>query len=126
MRIGTSGDNPPSYSLNGSSLTQVDKQCDLGIVVTSNLSWSEHFSYICSSAYSSLHFIRRNFPPSSPTALKRCLYLSLVHSKLSYCCQLWSPRLNKDITRLEKIQRRATKYILCDYSSNYKVYDWLN
>ena len=71
MRIRTSGDDPPSYSLNGSSLTQVAKQRDLGVIVTSNVSWSEHYSFICSNAYSSLHFLRKNFPPSSPTALKK-------------------------------------------------------
>ena len=33
---------------------------------------------------------------------------------------MWRPQLIKDITLLERIQRRATKYILNDYTSTYK------
>ncbi len=51
---------------------------------------------------------------------KRNLYLALVRSHLSYCSQLWRPLLFKNIAKLEQIQRRATKYILCDYSDSYK------
>ena len=44
----------------------------------------------------------------------------LVQSQLMYGSQLWNPYLIKDITTLERIQRRATKFILNDYISNYK------
>ena len=33
---------------------------------------------------------------------------------------IWRPHLRKDVLVLEKIQRRATKFILNDYSSDYK------
>ena len=48
------------------------------------------------------------------------LYISLVRSKLIYSSQLWNPYLIKDIVMLERIQRRATKFILNDYTSSYK------
>ena len=51
---------------------------------------------------------------------KKNLYISLVRSQLIYCSQMWRPQLIKDITSLERIQRRATKYILNDYTSTYK------
>ena len=37
-----------------------------------------------------------------------------------YCSQLWRPHLIHDITTLERIQRRATKFILNNYSMDYK------
>ena len=48
-----------------------------------------------------------------------CL-ISLVRSQLIYCSQLWRPYLLKDIITLKRIQRRATKFILNDYQSNYR------
>ena len=52
--------------------------------------------------------------------LKKLLYISLVRSQLIYCSQLWRPHLLKDIITLERIQRRATKFILNDYQSSYR------
>jgi len=37
-----------------------------------------------------------------------------------YCSQIWRPQLIRDIITLERAQRRATKYILNDYTSSYK------
>ena len=41
-------------------------------------------------------------------------------SQLTYCSQIWRPHLLKDISSLERIQRRATKFILRDFHSDYK------
>ena len=41
----------------------------------------------------------------------------VVRSQLLYCTQIWRPHLMKDIFNLEKIQCRATKHILNDYTS---------
>ena len=38
-----------------------------------------------------------------------------------YCSQIRQPNLVQDIQLLEKVQRRATKYILNDYSSPYRT-----
>ena len=68
----------------------------------------------------------RNFESTSfwgivlPVNLKTQLYISLVRSHLCYCSQIWRPNLIKDITNLECIQRKATKFILNDYASDYK------
>ena len=44
-----------------------------------------------------------------------------MRSHLSYCSQLWRPYLIKDIESIERVQRKATKYILNDYHSDYKA-----
>ena len=57
---------------------------------------------------------------SPSTNLKRCLYITLIRSKLSYCSQLWRPHLIKHIKMLENIQRRATKFITLNHEADYK------
>ena len=57
---------------------------------------------------------------SCPTAHLMLIYLSLVRSQISYCCQIWRPCLVKECSNLEKLQRRAIKFILSDYHSDYK------
>ena len=52
---------------------------------------------------------------------QKILYLSLVRSQLTYCSPVWRSHLIKDIISLENVQRRATKFILNDFSSNYKL-----
>ena len=91
----------------------VDSHKDLGILVAADLSWFKHINFICANAYKTL--IRRSVSSTS-LGLRKSIYISLVRSKLSYCSQLWRPHLVKDILCLESVQRRATRYILNDYS----------
>ena len=64
--------------------------------------------------------LRRTFSPQNHTKSKKQLYISLVRSQLLYCSILWKPHFIKHIQQLERVQRRATKYILNDFTSDYK------
>ena len=66
-----------------------------------------------------LGLLRRSFSRHQTVTAKRTLYISLVRSQVTYCSVIWRPNLIKDITLIEQIQRRATKFILNDYSSDY-------
>ena len=107
--------SPPElspYSVENTNLEFALSHRDLGIIVSHNLTWSNHFKVICSKAYSALALIRRTFSNHSAVSTKKQLYLSLVHSQFSYCSQIWRPHLACDIKRLEQVQRRATKSII--------------
>ena len=43
---------------------------------------------------------------------RKYLYLQLVRNNFAYASQVWSPQTIKLIENIEKVQRRATKYIL--------------
>ena len=109
----------PTYTINRTPIKSVLQHKDLGITFSSDLNWSAHYNIITTKAYKTLGLIRRTFKTISINAKKQ-LYIALVRSQLLYCSQLWRPHLIKDITMLERIQRRATKYILNDYTSSYK------
>ena len=92
-----------------------------GLIVSNNITWDKHYEYIIARAYKILGLIRRTFSVSHYSLAKAKLYTTLVHSQLTYCTQLWRPHLMKDILNIERVQRRATKYVLNDYVSDYKT-----
>ena len=108
-----------SYTLNNRPIQSSNSHRDLGVILTSDLSFSSHIQKITSKAYKILGLVRRTFHCPSTTARLR-LYTSLIRSQLTYCSIIWRPYLLKDIISLEKVQKRATKFILNDYTSNYK------
>ena len=110
-----------NYSINNSIINSTSLHRDLGVLVSNNLTWDEHYSAIISRAYKSLYFIRRATSNSHSPSTKLSLYKSLIRPKLSYCSQLWRPYKIKDIKLFERVQRRATKFILKDYHSDYKI-----
>ena len=48
------------------------------------------------------------------------MYILLVRSHLCYCSQIWRLSLIKDISSIECVQRKATKFILNNYTIDYK------
>ena len=88
--------------------------------ISYDLSWSKHYEAISKKAYNQLYLIKRRFSNGCPSSVKRMLYIALVRSQLTYCSPVWRPMFLHDIIRLEKIQRRATKFIVNDSSLSYR------
>ena len=88
------------------------------LVSIDDLSWSNHLTHITNKAYKKLGLLLRSLCYNNSTSTKKRLYVSLIRSQLLYCSQIWHPYLRKDIKLY--VQRRATKFILNDYSSDYK------
>uniref|UniRef100_A0A1X7SSM4 Reverse transcriptase domain-containing protein n=1 Tax=Amphimedon queenslandica TaxID=400682 RepID=A0A1X7SSM4_AMPQE len=109
-----------TYFIKDQPIVSNSLQSDLGILLSDNLSWSNHYSFIVSKALKILGLLRRSFSTSTSVRVKKLLYLTLVRSQLMYGSILWRPRFIKDIMLLKRVQRRATKWILGDYSSDYK------
>ena len=69
-----------------------------------------------------LGLLRRAFSSHVSVSAKRCLYVSLVRSKLLFC-SLWHPYLLKDVKCLELVQIRAiyqpTRFIIKNPTLDY-------
>jgi hypothetical protein len=59
-----------------------------------------------------LGFLHRSTMEIPNVKIRRSLYLALVRPALGYATQVWSPQSVELVKRTERIQRRATKYIL--------------
>ena len=59
-----------------------------------------------------LGYIRRNTGFKRSTDVRRSVYLSLVRPRFGYATPIWAPQSIELITRIERTQRHATKYIL--------------
>jgi len=111
---------PFTYKIKDIGLSSTCNIKDLGINFSNNLSWDKHYNMISSKAYKQLGLLKRTFGYDSYVTTKKILYLTLVRSKLTYCSQVWRPYLIKDINLLERIQRRATRFIANNSSLEYK------
>ena len=98
--------------LNNNILELTSEFCDLGLVTVCNLFWSTHIDQISNKANKILGLIKRTCKGFQGVSTLRTLYLALVRSQLEYFIVLWSPHTSRKISKLEGIQRRATKFIL--------------
>ena len=111
----------PSYSINNTTISSVNTQKDLGVILSSDMQWRPHYTLITQRAYKMLGLVRRTFPLVRDVFAKQRLYFSLIRSHLLYCSPLWRPQLLVDIKSLETVQRRATKYITDNPSLDYRA-----
>ena len=100
------------YTLDGQPLKQ-----DLGITVSSDLSWSKHIEITAAKANKTLGLIKRICRDIHDPTTRRFLYCSLVRPKLEYASNVWSPNTIKYRSVIQNVQRRATKFIL-NYPKN--------
>jgi len=98
-----------NYHLHGQTLESVTSAKYLGVTITSNLDWGLHTKNICSKATQTLGFIRRNLA-LAPRATKGLAYQTLVRPKLEYASPVWSPHQQKDIHKIEMVQRTAARW----------------
>jgi hypothetical protein len=104
-----------SYHLNNDNSANSTVICkrlvqkDLGVLITADLKWNQQVSAVCTKANRMLGFVKRS---SIKTHDPRTRYKTLVRSRFAYSSQVWSPPSVSLILEVEKIQRRATRFIL--------------
>ena len=103
-----------TYSLtkdgNISHISSVMEEKDLGVTFDEKLKFSQQVGKVVATANRKLGMIRRTFSSFDRDALLH-LYKTLIRPVLEYSSCVWHPLLKKDIEKLEKVQRRATKLV---------------
>ena len=110
------------YKLNGVTLEYHNIEKDLGVHVTTKLSWTEHCNKLCSIAASRLGLSMRTCHFLLNEKQKRVLYIALVRSQFEHCSIVWRPYNETSKTKIENIQKRALKWILNETNASYTKY----
>ena len=98
---------------------------DLGISVTSDLQWNSHISNITEKAEKHLWIVIRTLGFHAPVLAKTRTYMAMVRSIIEYGSSLWNTKSKTNLQKLERIQRKATNFILVNppyYSPNHINY----
>jgi hypothetical protein len=113
------------YRLGETELEYVKEEKDLGVIVTSNFSWDRHVETLVNKASSRLGLLKRTLHFVKSKEQKRSFYLAVVRSQFEHCVQIWRPTSVTFINKIERIQRRAVKWILCEQDHSYNEYEYL-
>ena len=96
--------------MNGLELAAVQNTKYLGVTFTNKLTWDTHIGNISGAANRMLGILWRNLK-DCPKALKEKAYKAYVRTKLEYACPVWDPHHQKNIQKLEMVQRRAARFV---------------
>jgi hypothetical protein len=107
---------PQFYSLCGQILRQTEETPYLGITITDNLKWNSQARKTAKKANCTLNFLIRNLK-RCPQECRRTAYIGLVRSILEYGATIWDPYLQQDIDILERVQRKAARFISGDFKT---------
>ena len=102
------------YVLNDTPLDSVTQTKYLGVTITNDLRWNNHVAEITKKANKILGLLRRNLSACDHT-VKEATYIGLVRPLLEYASSAWDPHTDQLFNEIEKVQRRAVRFVLSDY-----------
>ena len=98
------------YEIDSTFLERVDSATYLGIIISKSLRFSSHIENTANKMNRRLGFLKRNLN-GSLKATKQTAYFSLVRAGAEYGSTIWDPFLAKDKLALERVQRRAARWV---------------
>ena len=112
------------YCLNGTNLEWVNSFRYLGVSVDMKLRWNTHCHYIAAKSTRILNLLKRSMSQCSQQS-KVTAYQALVLPHLECYAPVWNSYTAKNIEMLEKIQKRAARWITatCKWNNNAQYWD---
>ena len=95
------------YNLSDVQLGHQQYVKDLGVTVSSNLTYHKHIEIIVSAAIKKIHIISKCFHSRDISTLRQ-IFVSFIRPSLEYCSVIWNPWSHREITSLERVQERFT------------------
>ena len=98
------------YRMGGEILKKSKEEVDLGVTFTENLTPDKHIDKITREVTDMLRRIKMAFSYIDVDMMK-VLISALIRPRLEYAAVVWSPHTKKNIRKLERVQRAATKMV---------------
>lgn len=86
----------------------------LVVTISNDGPLNDHTQATATAAHNKLFSIQRNLYRCT-RGLKDFSYKTFVRTKLEYTHGLWGPHTDKNISKLESVQKRAAKFVFSDY-----------
>ena len=112
------------YHLHGHELGKEENVKYLGLTINRRLDWTPHIDNIVAKANRTLGFIRRNIKIPNQS-LKQAAYRALVRPVLEYASPVWDPFTKENIQNIERVQRRASRWVCHRYRKTSSVEEML-
>ena len=101
---------PPQYRIGGVTIKNEDSGRDLGVVVDNELKFHEHTTQANAKSRGALHNLLRSTINRSPEFIKE-LIMTYTRPVLEFGSVIWNAGFVGDTTRLESLQRQATRRV---------------
>ena len=100
----------PYITPSGNEIMMKNTIKDLGVTTSSNLLFREHIDNIVTASKIMSGLLLRTFTTRHQVPMMR-MFNTYIRSRLEYCGLVWSPSHQKDINKIERVQRNFTSKI---------------
>jgi hypothetical protein len=100
---------PLYYTLGGTVIPEASSYKYVGIILCSDLSWSDQVNYTVKKVWKLLHFTMCILKKGNSNT-KSLAYTSLVHPILEYSVACWDTYREGQINVLDRVQKKAAKF----------------
>ena len=113
------------YSLHNVILYKLNQAKYLGITIDNKISWNSHVDSITLKGSRSLGLVRRNLRPALRKTREQA-YKRLVRPHLEFASSAWDPHTDRNIDKLEMVQRRGAMFVTGRYDNTSSVGEMLS
>ena len=96
------------YKMEGVGLVKTNEEVDLGVTVTEGLTPDRHIHKVTAKANNLLRRVKMAFTYLDKDMMRKII-VTMVRPILEYAAVVWSPHKKKNVRKLERVQRAATK-----------------
>ena len=106
-----------NITIGDAPINSVSSQKHLGLYIDETFSWNPHIVYLCTIISSRISLLKQ-LTHNVPENIQKMFYQSYILPMIDYGSNSWRSTSNKNIERVNNLQKRAPRIILkADYTT---------